>query len=587
MVKERFRSLFIALLIFFFFFPALIIATPYSYLVRFNYDDGNITMLETKLVRAYPGIQAYDGVAKVNAPITIYYDIFPDGIFETKIKGGVKLKNEVNFSVIVPFETEKIEITTLRNSTEITIPAELQAQANAMSEVVEAQSGENKCVQVLGEPSDENRIDKLDIVIVGHNFTEEDLQPGGLFLQNVDDIIHFMFLDNDEEYTWWKTEPFYENLYRINIYYVNETFLFNFTKDPTGCPIPEDETYDAVLEAASNCPFDQVMVIINDQSVRCGIADSVPGTIAYGTNKPDLLGTIGRIFLHEFGHTFGGLVDEYDFGVECNPLQCEWYASHPNCAINFSGSYHTPCPKWAWAVNVPTIPFRIGCYPACGYSNLYSPDNDIMRNSGNTWFHQVNLRHLWTLFDNMPVYAETQLEQGWNLISLPVNLSNMSVSYVLEACEGAGNVLENNIYSYDGSYKIYPYDFTIFELGKAYWVRLDYPCNLSFYGKATRKYRIPLGAAGWKMFGNPVNNPVEVLNSTQFYFIHNGESKGFEDAVSSGWIATPIYAYNNGYVSIPDEISTIEPWNGYWLLTLVDNLTLVLGTGIGSDYELL
>jgi hypothetical protein len=69
--------------------------------------------------------------------------------------------------------------------------------------------------------------------------------------------------------------------------------------------------------------------------------------------------------VHEFGHSFGELCDEYlttnsPVNVAENKIEC------PNCTTQHSGNPNTPCEKWQ---NIPNT----GCYAGCFAPDLYRP----------------------------------------------------------------------------------------------------------------------------------------------------------------------------------------------------------------------
>lgn len=83
------------------------------------------------------------------------------------------------------------------------------------------------------------------------------------------------------------------------------------------------------------------------------------------------------MFIHELGHAFGGLADEYLLSPEEAQQIISYYGTGPNCDSSFSGSENVSCPKWSWAENVSN---DAGCYAGCTASYLYRPSwNSVMR----------------------------------------------------------------------------------------------------------------------------------------------------------------------------------------------------------------
>ena len=65
------------------------------------------------------------------------------------------------------------------------------------------------------------------------------------------------------------------------------------------------------------------------------------------------------VMIHEFGHSFGGLMDEYDYGISYGT---PWA---PNC--DYAG-----CASWKDVSGV-------GCYAVCSYANLFKPTPEMCR----------------------------------------------------------------------------------------------------------------------------------------------------------------------------------------------------------------
>jgi len=94
-------------------------------------------------------------------------------------------------------------------------------------------------------------------------------------------------------------------------------------------------------------------------------------------------------------------------------------------------------------------------------------------------------------------------------------------------------------------------------------------------------YSIPL-TLGWNLigYGAPGAGPV---NLTAVSFTNGVDTKTWDEAVTAGWIQEPAFYYNAnmGYLELgtpapPRDSDELELGRGYWLLTYVANLELVI-----------
>jgi len=127
------------------------------------------------------------------------------------------------------------------------------------------------------------------------------------------------------------------------------------------------------------------------------------------------------------------------------------------------------------------------------------------------------------------------LYDGWNLISIPLNTSNNSVSYFFNG---------TSVYSYNGSWSI-PENIDN-ELG--YWVKVDENINVTIVGNEINDRSIKL-TEGWNLVGCPYLEEKEVTEL-------------FENAT--------VFAYNSTWSSyIPNRtfnsLQTLKPGYGYWV----------------------
>ncbi|MFC1685865.1 M64 family metallopeptidase [Nanoarchaeota archaeon] len=254
------------------------------------------------------------------------------------------------------------------------------------------------CVSVLNSGDVE---DKIDVVFLAEQY--EDL---GKFEDDVYRYIDF----NSEEEGIFGVEPFKSNIGKFNFYFVNQTAdlsceLGCFGLDRLVC-CDDNE----VKRFASQCPADQILVLMDTKNF-CGASKDYATVCTIDDNRAEL------VLVHEMGHTFGGLGDEYDYGSE-------GIADVPNCDNS------PQCEKW---IGVP----ETGCYEGCGYTNLYRPtDKDSLMNVYIPKFGPVSNQELLSVFDNYEIgevkeelVAAAPLERSY-VVSLSYNFGEVKLEDV-------------------------------------------------------------------------------------------------------------------------------------------------------------
>ncbi|RJP72556.1 MAG: hypothetical protein C4539_03400, partial [Ignavibacteriales bacterium] len=126
---------------------------------------------------------------------------------------------------------------------------------------------------------------------------------------------------------------------------------------------------------------------------------------------------------------------------------------------------------------------------------------------------------------------------GWNILSIPISLDDMSLPSIFPDAI-------SNAYGYNNGYVT----STTFEYGKGYWLKYPDPDTITFCG-----YDISGSiflSSGWNIIGVfDVNLPVNEIYTNP-----------------TGILASSFYGYNNGYVIA----NTLEPGKGYWIKTNQD-----------------
>ncbi|MBD3164351.1 hypothetical protein GF323_04060 [Candidatus Woesearchaeota archaeon] len=208
-----------------------------------------------------------------------------------------------------------------------------------------------KCVSVLnnGEPGN-----KIDIVFLNYGF--EDITE---FNEQVNRYINNILLE---------FRPFKEHSSKFNFYRIDEADIECDIKGFIDC-----DQFKIKL-AASDCPNDYIAVLVSRSRVKDFIRpvrSSAIGNIAKinTADKPFVL-------VHELGHSFGQLADEY---VD------EGYYSDSNFkASDYANCDSSPCPSWKHVDNA-------SCYQGCSLNKYFRPtQNSIMRSLSSPTFGPIN-----------------------------------------------------------------------------------------------------------------------------------------------------------------------------------------------------
>lgn len=152
------------------------------------------------------------------------------------------------------------------------------------------------CLEVIknGEPKD-----KLDILFVGDGYDD--------YKELKEEVIKLVDMNGDSGYNGlMSVEPFKSNKNKINVWMI---------KAPDYKHNTQKEFVEDINRFKSICPQQNRAIVISKNDVYRSFASITPfvGGDAYcSINDPEEeSSTKGRLILHEFGHSFSGLSDEY------------------------------------------------------------------------------------------------------------------------------------------------------------------------------------------------------------------------------------------------------------------------------------
>lgn len=138
-----------------------------------------------------------------------------------------------------------------------------------------------------------------------------------------------------------------------------------------------------VRNIAANAPYDQIYILVNSSVYGGG---SIYNYYSTAVNSNIMA---SQIFVHEFGHGFAGLADEYDDGStsynDLYPLQTEPWEPNITTLIGFDSKWKDLLPA---GTKIPTPPLTfdattLGVYEGAGYvaKGIYRPTPDCMMRS--------------------------------------------------------------------------------------------------------------------------------------------------------------------------------------------------------------
>lgn len=149
--------------------------------------------------------------------------------------------------------------------------------------------------------------------------------------------------------------------------------------------------------------------------------------------------------------------------------------------------------------------------------------------------------------------TSVSLNAGWNLLSVPITLSNMNFSSIFPEAT-------SNAYYYDNGYQI----AVTAELGKGYWLKFNQPLNKNLTGTPQSSIQINV-KNGWNIIG-PLHNNIPIGNIT---------------TNPPNIISSLFYGYNNGY----QTATTLEKGKGYWVKVSANGTMSIPSTFSKENYS--
>lgn len=189
----------------------------------------------------------------------------------------------------------------------------------------------------------------LDLVIVADGYSDN----MSLFESDAQSIANF----------FGTVEPYRSELNRLRITRVDNTTSLGCYNNCSGIQRLICCDSNKVFSVVSGINYDEIIVITNTNEY--GGSGYIDGSdcaeaSSYAVTFRDVDYLAREVIVHETGHSFGGLWDEYEYGISGSGEE------GPNCV------YDPTCAKWSGMAGT-------GCYAGCSYNGMYRPtDNSCL-----------------------------------------------------------------------------------------------------------------------------------------------------------------------------------------------------------------
>lgn len=298
--------------------------------------------------------------------------VVPDHVSSPPPLDGQSAESEVilpnvNFVVTVPYSDQASRVVVVDSggrtvaSTNITNVQKVNnkpAFRSVRGDVFLESGGRDLNLKVVPQASAASNNGVLDIAFIGDDYASNDAFQSDA-VKFASKLLGF--------------EPFKSRASQINFHYVENASDLKCKYDAvvTRLIVCDPATVMQKLND-SGVPYDEVVVILNNSTYGGSGSDAM--AVSYNGSRGD------SVFVHEFGHSFGGLLDEYTEGKQ----QSLSNATFSNCYAGIP-------PSSAWVGIVADNSY----FQGCKYENWYrSSEDSIMRHVVTPYFNEVSKRVL-------------------------------------------------------------------------------------------------------------------------------------------------------------------------------------------------
>ncbi len=290
-------------------------------------------------------------------------------------------------SVVMPFPQAKVVVSILSRNRKGVLEKKFEYAVDPKSYFIKK---ERENLQVFDVVNSGDPAQKVDIVLLSEAYAEDQKK---IFIADCK-----KFADE-----FFKYAPYSENKKNFNIRGVwapskesspdipgneswNRTRLNSsyYTFDSERYLMVDD--FQGVRDVAGNAPYDYIYILANTDKYGGGAIYNF-----YGISAAHHVNETGKIYIHEFGHLFLGLGDEYVGGVEYSdfyPTDVEPWEANLTTLVNFNKKWKNMLPE---GTPIPTPVEsgnnkKVGVYEGGGYvsKGVYRPWINCLMNNLHT-----------------------------------------------------------------------------------------------------------------------------------------------------------------------------------------------------------
>lgn len=290
-------------------------------------------------------------------------------------------------SVVMPFPREKVVVSITSRNKQGVFEKKFEYEVDPKSHLIKKERANLPVFDIVNSG---NPAKKVDIVLLSEGYTEAQKE---------------IFITDCKKFTndFFNYVPYSQNKKNFNIRGVwapskqegpdipgdhiwNETCLNSsfYTLDSERYLMVND--FHGVRDMAGNAPYDYIYILVNTDKYGGGALYNF-----FGISAAHHVDETGKIYIHEFGHLFAGLGDEYVGGVgysEFYPTNIEPWEPNLTTLVSFDKKWknmlpegtQVPTPDTQWSKE------KLGVYEGGGYvsKSVYRPWLNCLMNNLHT-----------------------------------------------------------------------------------------------------------------------------------------------------------------------------------------------------------